>query len=86
LKATNQWPDFVAEVARVAEVSPDTIDRHTLVIRDLDLDSLSIVELVVALDHAHGIDVAGKMQAEGWSQVTIGELFDRLFGGPTSST
>lgn len=86
MKATDQWPDFVAEVARVAQVPPNTIDRNTLILGDLDLDSLSIVELVVALDQAHGIDVAGKMQAEGWSQVTIGELFDKLFGGPTSST
>lgn len=77
MKATDQWPAYVEEVARLAGVPAAEVDRQTRLIADLEMDSLAIVELVIKLDHDHGIDTAGRLRAEGWNQITAGELFDR---------
>lgn len=78
MRATDQWPAFVEEVARLAGVPVAEVDRQTRLIADLAMDSLAIVELVVKLDHSHGINTAGRLHAEGWNQITVGELFDRV--------
>lgn len=80
MRATDQWPAYVEEVARLAGVPAAEINRQTRLIADLHMDSLAIVELVIKLDHSHGIDAAGRLRAEGWNQVTAGELFDRALG------
>jgi acyl carrier protein len=80
VRATDQWPPFIEDLARLAEVPADEIDRQTRLTQDLDLDSLALVELVVKLDHEHGVNTARRLQADGWQEITAGELFDRVFG------
>jgi acyl carrier protein len=71
------WQQFVARVAEVADVSPDELTRETRFVEDLGLDSLALVEIVVALLVDFGLEeLSENLQDSAWVDVTLGMVYD----------
>jgi acyl carrier protein len=71
------WNELVGEVADFAQVPDQAIDRQTLLIEDLGLDSLALTELLITLIEEYEIDaLSAELFARTWERVSIGELFE----------
>ena len=71
------WDAFVADVAVIADVPLADIGADTRLIEDLGCDSLSLVELVVALIEDYGMEgLSQNLGERTWQGVTVGALYD----------
>ena len=71
------WQEFVRIVAEVADVSSNELMRETRLVEDLGLDSLALVEIVVALLVDFGVEeLSETMQDSAWVEVTLGMVYD----------
>ena len=75
------WGEFAAKLASVAEIDAAGIQQEARLIEDLDLDSLAVIELVVALMNDYGLAMPDGIDAERWDGLTAGQLFESVTQG-----
>lgn len=70
------WAKLTREVAALAEVDERALHPATTV-RELDLDSLALTELVVVLITELGMEhLSDDLESRDWSEVTLGSIYD----------
>jgi acyl carrier protein len=75
--------DALLEVA--PDVDPATLDRDALLREDLELDSMDILNLVVAINEATGIDVPEQDYGELTTVATIARYLDARVAADTTT-
>jgi acyl carrier protein len=76
-----EWRKFAEHVAAISDVVPEQIATDTLLVADLDMDSVSLVELAVMLDEYFGVDVTAEIQPHQWGRLSAGRLFEAARAG-----
>jgi acyl carrier protein len=76
------WPRFVGAVAELAELETAAIRPEARLVEDLGLDSVAIAELVTLLIDEYGAEaLATALEEQGWSGMTVEELYNRFAKG-----
>jgi acyl carrier protein len=76
------WEEFAAEAARLAERPADIIDETTRLVEDLEMDSLSLAELVVILIEKYDMYSLSKtLEERSWDNVTVRAMYDEYLTG-----
>ena len=79
--ATVSWEDFAAKVSEITEADVTRVSSDARLVEDLDLDSLGLIELVVALVNDYGLTMPGGLDAQRWEGLTAGQLFEAVRQG-----
>jgi acyl carrier protein len=75
------WEEFTEKVASVGGPEASEIEPGVRLVEDLDLDSLAVIELVVALMNDYGLAMPDGLNAQKWQGLTAGELFESVKQG-----
>ena len=65
----------VQMIASAYNIDPATLDRHTNLQNDLDLDSMSLVQSIVEIEDEYGVEIPEKKL---FKMRTIGDIVDFL--------
>lgn len=52
------YQKVIKTLAEVAGTTPDQLDSHTELIKDLDLDSLALYEIVIEFEEAYDLQIS----------------------------
>lgn len=75
---TDLWATYTRTLSKISAMPAESIRRDSSIGDDLGMDSLGIVELVVALiERFKAEDMEEALGSEDWKRLTVGDLFDR---------
>lgn len=78
------FDSFVAEVAEIAGCEAEAISKDSLLVGDLDFDSLGFAELAVLLvDRYGGVAFASALGQIEWELLSVGAVFENYVVGRT---
>lgn len=75
------WEGFAATLGELTTVDATSIGREARLIEDLDIDSLGLIELVVAMVNEYSLAIPNGLDARQWEGLTAGQLFDAVSAG-----
>ena len=74
--------DFVATIARTADIPAERLAAQTRLVPDLGLDSLALTEVVVTLVAEYDMaTLADDVDDRDWNEMTAQDLYDEYLSG-----
>ena len=82
-----EWENFTGVVEEVSGIPSSEIRRESRLVEDLNLDSLELAQVLVALLVDYQLEgLPDRLQQTDWKRVTVGELFDACLAARPSGT